>query len=233
MISFLCWRWSTPGYRSTFGPEAVNTLAAMIARHYPAPHRMICCTNDATGINPAIEIVADREDFAVTPSPHGDGNPSCYRRLRLFHPDAAQWFGARIVSMDLDCVITGDLRPLVQWPEDYVGWSDPQRPTQYNGSMTLLRTGARPEVWLGFDPERSPAAAKAAGCAGSDQGWVSHCLGPGEAQWTRADGVYSYRMDKLDAKPLPENARVVFFHGKTDPWSPEAQQLDWVRQHYC
>lgn len=232
MISFVCWKWSTPGYRSTFGPEAVNVLAAMIRRHYPEPHRILCVTNDPAGIEPGVEIVPDRADFADIPSPHGGGNPSCYRRLRLFEPDAAATFGDRIVSIDLDCVILDDLRPLLDVPNDLVLWQDPGRPDQYCASMMLLRAGTRPDVWSGFDPARSPASARAAGCMGSDQGWLSYCLGPWEARWTAEDGILSYRLDQLDRVPLPESARVVMFHGGQDPWSPGPQQLGWVRRHY-
>lgn len=231
MISFVCWKWSTPGYRSTFGPEAVNTLARMVRRHYDAPHRFLVVTNDRAGINGEIEIVPDRADFAEVRSPHGSGSPSCYRRLRLFAPDAARTFGERIVSLDLDAVIVGDLRSLVDRPEDFVAWSDPLRPAQYNASFLLLTAGARPRVWTEFDPQRSPREARAAGWIGSDQAWLTHCLGPGEARWSRPDGVYSYRVDKLD-RGLPADARIVFAHGDQDPWGERMQGVAWVREHY-
>lgn len=231
MISFVAWKWATPGYRSTFDARAVNVLAAMVRRHYPAPHRFICVTNDAAGINGEIEVVRDLEDFADIRSPHGGRAPSCYRRLRIFSADAAATFGERIVQLDLDSVITGDLRPLVDRPEDVVAWSDPLRPAQYNGSFLLLTAGARPQVWDRFDPRRSPREARAAGWLGSDQAWITHCLGPGEARWSRADGVYSYRVDRL-ADRLPEGARIVFAHGREDPWGAEMQRLAWVREYY-
>lgn len=233
MISFVCWLWNVKGYRTQFTPSHVNTLARMIARNYDAPHRTICVTSDPAGIDPSVEIVPDHADFADVPSPHGDANPSCYRRLRMFAHDAEATFGERIVSLDLDCVITGDILPLFDRNEDFVGWSDPWRPAQYNGSMTMIRAGSRAKVWELFDLQTSRWNAMAAGCLGSDQGWVSYCLGPGEAQWTRADGVYSYRWDKLVIKPLPSDARIVFFHGETKPWDYEPQRyLEWVRRHY-
>lgn len=231
VISFLCWKWATKNYRSTFGPESVNTLARMIARNYDAPHVVKCVTNDAAGIDPSVEIVHDHEDFASVPSPHGGANPSCFRRLRLFGHDAAATFGQRIVSIDLDCVITGDIRPLVDRPEDFVAWADPMNLGQYNGSMMLLTAGSRPQAWDWFDPETSPAAAREAGYRGSDQAWLSYVL-PGEAQWRRADGIYSYRADGLATKPLPADAKVVFLHGRHDPWSAQPQRLEWVQRHY-
>ena len=235
MLSVVCWRWKPrPGYRSTFPPSTVNTLRAMVARHYPHPHRFICVTDDATGMDPEIEIVHDFADFAQLPSPNGVQHPSCYRRLRLFHPHAAQWFGERFVSLDLDMVITGDLAPIWNRPEDFVMCGDTNPRTFYNGSMLLLRAGARSKVWTTFDPRHSPRLARSSGQFGSDQGWISHCLGGGEAKWTTADGVYSFRNHilKTPARNLPKGAKVVIFHGAVDPWNAQAQALPWVREHY-
>jgi hypothetical protein len=234
MLSVICWKWApNPGYRSKFGPAAVNTLRAMVARHYRAPHRFICVTDDPAGLDPRVQVVPLWDDLADLPSPHGRANPSCYRRLRMFRRDAGELFGERFVSLDLDCVITADLRPLWDRPEDVVFWGDTNKTTHYNGSMMLLTAGARPQVWDDFDPVASPRAARAAGQWGSDQAWISHCLGGGEAKWGVRDGVYSYRNHLLrQPQVLPAGARIVIFHGTTDPWDPGAQRLPWVRKHY-
>jgi hypothetical protein len=235
--SVICWRWTPPaGYRSTFGPETVNTLRRMVARHYRHPHRFICVTDDQHGIDTGVEVLPDFGDFANLPSPHGGSNPSCYRRLRLFHPDAAQWFGERFVSLDLDTVVTGDLSPLWDRDEDFMMWGDTNPTTHYNGSMVLLKAGSRPRVWTEFDPRTSPQRAKSAGCWGSDQGWISYVLGPCERKWTFTDGVVSYRNHVVTGDgSLPAGARIVFFHGHIDPWTPKAQarpKHQWLREAY-
>ncbi len=233
-LTVVCWRWPPkPGYRSTFGPETVNVLRRMVARHYPDPHRFVCVTDDAEGIDPEVTIVPDWKDFAAVPSPHHGDKPSCYRRLRAFAPDIAEVLGPRIVSLDLDCVIVGDLRPVWNRPEPFVIWGNTHKRTVFNGSMFLLTAGARRQVWDRFDPHRSPATAKAAGNFGSDQAWISYCLGAGEAMWSKADGVFSYRLDILrNGGRLPRNAKMVFWHGPVDPWSAEGQRHSWVREHY-
>ncbi len=232
-LSVVCWKWAVDGYRSSFGPEAVNTLRRMVARHYAKPHRFICVTNDAAGLDPEVEVVADREDFKNVPSPHGGRNPSCYRRLRLFAPDAGETFGQRFVSIDLDCVIVRDMTPIWDRPEAFVIWGDTNPQTLYNGSMMLLKAGARPQVWQKFDPLTSPGKARQAGQFGSDQAWISYCLGKGEAKWTCKDGVFSYRNEiQRRGGQLPPQARIVMFHGLVDPWAREAQRLPWVRQHW-
>jgi hypothetical protein len=236
-VNAVCWKWLPPrGYRSTFGPETVNVLHRMVSRYFPALERFICVTDDPTGLEDGIEIVPIFNDFAHVPSPHGGNNPSCYRRLRMFHPDAEQWFGKRFVSLDLDVVITGDLRPLWDRPEEIVFWGDTntQPGSHYNGSMMLMTAGCRPQVWTDFDPLTSPRKALASQAFGSDQGWISYRLGPGEAKWSKADGVYSFRIHiERNGRRLPSNAKVVVFHGRNDPWERRLQAVyPWIAEHY-
>jgi len=225
------------GYRSRFESEHVNTLFRMIDRHYPSPYRRICVTDNPIGIDTnRIEVVPLWPDFANVPNPNGRTNPSCYRRLKLFAPDAGATFGERLVSIDLDTVIVGDLTKLFSRTEDFVIWgqSDFPKTQWYNGSLWMLKTGSRPKVWSEFDPKTSPMLAQRAGKKGSDQGWFSYILGPNEATWTTKDGVYSYRVHlSKNSYELPPDAKVIAFHGRVDPWSYEAQNIDWIRRLYC
>jgi hypothetical protein len=167
------------------------------------------------------------------PNPHGAHNPSCYRRLKLFAPEMGDVLGERFVCLDLDVVIVADLAPLWDRPEDFVIWGETNPRSFYNGSMFMLRAGARPQVWEQFKPKTSPMLAKRAGRFGSDQGWISYVLGKGEAMWGRQDGVYSYRVHIAPAGDvLPSNARIVMFHGKVDPWCYRAQCVPWIREHW-
>lgn len=235
-LTFVSWRWKpTKGYRSTFGPETVYALRQMIASHYKKPHRFVCVTDEPNAL-PGIETIPLWTDAASVPSPIGHSYPSCYRRLKVFAPDAGEVFGPRLVSIDLDTVIVNDITPLFDRPEDFVIWGESDFPhtTPYCGSLWMLRTGTRPQVWTRFDEKTSPKEAMKAGCRGSDQGWISYVLGKGEATWTRKHGVYSFRKH-LSQRPnyaLPADARLVAFHGKQDPWGARARQIPWVRSHY-
>lgn len=224
--------WATAGYRKQFGAIHVNALKRMVDRHYIDPHRFVCVTNARCGFEEGIELVLDRADFAYLPSPAGRGFPACYRRLRLFAPDASDFFGERFVCLDLDTIVLADLKPLWNRPDDFIIWRDPIFSDSYCGSMVLMRAGARARVWDTFDEARSPHAAAAAGFKGSDQAWIRHCLGPGEVTWGRSHGVYSYRMD-LDSgrNPPPRGAKIVFFHGKHQPWD-ESVPLHGLREHW-
>jgi hypothetical protein len=229
------WLWKPkPGYRSQFGADQVNTLHRMVKRHYPQPHRFVCVTHEYRGMDREVEVMKPWDDFADVQNPNGPHNPSCYRRLRAFHAEIATSFGARFVSLDLDCVVTRDLTPVWDRAEDFVIWGDTNPRTHYNGSMFLMSAGARPKVWTDFNPATSPRESYASGCFGSDQGWISKCLGPGQAKWTRADGVYSFRNELMKRPALPADARIVFFHGPGDPWQPHMQhRYPWIKRHYC
>lgn len=235
MISVVCFKWAPRrGYRSQYAPATVNTLRRMVSRHYRRAHRFICVTDDARGFDPEVETVPLWDDHATLPNPSFTTGPSCYRRLRVFARDAGALLGERFVCFDLDTVITGDLSPLLDRDEDFIAWRNPDPRWPLNGSMFMLTAGTRPQVWEEFDPETSPARAHAAGCKGSDQGWMSYILGTGEATWGPEDGVYSYRMEICPRQnKLPENARAVMFHGAHDPWMPIVTKVaPWVREHY-
>lgn len=234
MLRVVTWFWKPAhAYRSKFSAVHVNMLRMMVARHYGKPHEFVCVTDAPDGLDPSIRVVPAWNDFADIPSPHGRHNPSCYRRLRAFAPDIETAFGPRFVSLDLDTVIVGDVTALWDRPEDFVIWGETNPRSYYNGSMWLLKAATRTKVWTEFNPKTSPQVAKNAGNFGSDQGWISYCLGKGEATWTIEDGVYSYNVHlRSHPNTLPANARIVMFHGGIDPWSPVAQQIPWVRKHY-
>lgn len=233
MITVICFKWKPHAMaRATYGPETVLLLRAMVARWYPHPHRFVCVTDDPKGLE-NVEVVPLWRDFADVPSPHGGKNPSCYRRLKLFDPAIADLFGPRFIAVDLDCVITGDLTPIFDRPEPFVMYGDTNPKTHYNGSLILMTAGARPKVFTTFDAKLSPRKHYQSGCFGSDQGWISYCLGPGERKFTKADGIYSYRNELRQSHRLPPGARIVVFHGDLKPWSPCVQRDEpWLREHY-
>lgn len=232
VVTFL-WR-PAPGYRSKFTTEHVNVLRRMVRRNYLKPHRFVLITDDVSGVTePDIECFELWNDHRSIPNPSGRGNPSCYRRLRLFAPQPGRFLGDKFVCLDLDCVITGDVAPLWDRDEDFMIWRSGTSGNPYNGSMFMLKAGARPTVWTDFNPERSPFETRRAGLYGSDQAWIAHALGPDEQTWSSKDGVMSFRLDVQPHRRLPGGSRIVFFHGAVDPWSDGiARRYPFVKDHW-
>jgi hypothetical protein len=240
VLDIVCWKWKPDRpYRSTYNGEAVNVLRNMVARNYSGPHRFSCITDDASGIDQAIRVIPIRDVHKDVSNPSNKSNPSCYRRLWAFSDEARAVIGDRFVSLDLDVVITGNLDTMFNRTEDFVIWGGqalgPGRLGSYNwynGSLWMLRAGTRTKVWTEFNPATSPQKAHAAGCRGSDQGWIAHCLGPKEARFS--EGVYSFRNHVMPNKGrLFKDSKIVIFHGRHDPWNPAVQlQYPWIKEHY-
>ena len=234
MITFVTFKWRPrPGYRSKFEGWHVDVLRRMIARNYHAPHRFACITDDPLGIEePDTEVWELWDDLASIPNPSGSRNPSCYRRLKLFAANAGSWIGDRVVCIDLDAVICGDITDMFAGDETFRIWSGTGGWNRYNGSLWMLKTGAHPEIWEDFDPEASPKQTRMAGCNGSDQGWFAYKFRDA-AVFTSSDGVYSYRNEVARTGRLASNARIVFFHGRHDPWDKDMHSKHhWIREHY-
>lgn len=197
----------------------------MVRRHLTMPHSLACVTDTPFGLDPDIEVIAPPGDFVGIETPTWHGHlPNCFRRLALYRRDAAEVFGGeRIVSMDADCVIAGSLDPLLDRPEDLVLYAGTNASRPYNGSMTMLTPGCRPQVFERFNAR---AAAEAGSrFLGSDQSWVSHVLGWGEATWTAADGVAWW------GSRWNEELRLMFFPGNPKPWDLVGWS-GWVTEHY-
>lgn len=250
------WR-GTKGYRSDFSANRVNILYAMMKRHYPQMERFLCITDDHAGLRKEIEYYPLWDDWADIPNPTWKDGPSCFRRLKIFDPAFEKIAGPRFCMLDIDVVPVADLTPLFERTEDFVIWRPQMEGVRMCASMVMMDAGAREIVLKYWDPKTSPdLIAQSTEVRGSDQGWIQFCLGDIEAGWTRDDGVYSFRglgiaekdprfakvpkwmartsiTKKTKQHTLPENARMVIFTGKPDPWDPEAQALaPWLREHY-
>lgn len=212
----------------------------MVRRHYAAPHRLICFTDQVEKTthcvwdNAPYVLVPLWTEHADVPHPMGAHNPSCYRRLRLYSQWAREAIGPRIVQLDLDMVITGDVTPLWNRPETFVFWQDQlNRHGRINGAMQLITPGARDSVWSAFDPKRAAVEGKKPGQWGSDQGWIAYNFPDGTyGTWGTGDGCYSWRVHcKPQGGQLPPDARIVNFHGADDPWTL-TDSVPWIKEHY-
>jgi hypothetical protein len=235
--SIVCFQWNI-GFRD-YRAEYVNVLARSIRRHLPMPHRFICVTEETDGFDAGVEVLPLPEAaraVADLVTPERRGFPSSYRRLWALSEEA-RILGDRVMMLDIDCVITGDLSPLFEVDVDFVGW----RPNfvwgngekRIGGGTWLLRTGTRAEVWERFsaNPAALIAEARAAGFRGSDQAILSYML-QGCALWPMQSGIYQAQdMKELGLANLPADARIVHFNGKRKPW--DCVDVPWIREHWC
>jgi hypothetical protein len=119
--------WHDPGYRWNshfiYGAEHVNKLYRAVHRNLRLPHEFVCITDIPAGIDPAIRIVRLWND-------HRNLGGS-YVRLRAFAADMRDVLGPRFAWLDLDCVITGNLDPVLGRSEDFIAWKDVAPPPRW------------------------------------------------------------------------------------------------------
>jgi hypothetical protein len=152
----------------------------------------------------------------------------------MFDPEwqARHGLTGRIVSIDLDAVITGPLDPLFDRPEPFVilHGGNAANPCPFNGSMFMLRAGAHPDVWRDFSLTRAEEAPRHE--FPDDQGWLAYRL-PKAAGWTigEVSGVYCFHKPGWPSgDALPAGARLVAFPGRRDP--SQFTHLEWVKENW-
>lgn len=229
--------WWTPDTEKfyAFNADDVRLLARQVKRHLPVPHEFVCITDqpDLFDGDPDIRAIwLDRTTHV---------HNCCYARLMTFHPNGAELIGERVLQIDLDTVIVGDMTSLVERKENLVLWHNPGRVPwhkpigrgvnrpYYNTSLLLHRCGTLPKVWTDFDPGNPSAK--------DDQWYLADIFGPVAPYYDRTDGVYRLaRREQPETGvwgSLPANARLVTFPGSNGkPWQPEIRAANpWIDEH--
>lgn len=239
--TIVLWKWTQPNFKHVYSADHVNTMGDMILRHLNGMKaNIICVTDDPTGIEKHVRTFPLWGDLSQIPNRSGLNLPSCYRRLKIFDPLTQGQMGidrgSRVVSMDLDTIIAGDLKPLLQKPQHFVGWA--VRGTHhlrvFNGSMFMFTAGEHQEIWQRFDPRSTPDRCHKAGFLGSDQSWISYNFArdPTAGSWAYPQAV-SYPKEVRRRPILSRGTVMVMFHGKFKPWHEITQnESPWVREHW-
>lgn len=172
------------------GEEYVAKLRAGVARHLALPHEFVCIRESA--------------------------KPGWWAKVDLFEPGR---FRGRVLYLDLDTVIVGDLARLVVHKgllhlQDW-GWTTPT----YGSGVMVWDVGEHAEIFELYD-KHVPARFR------GDQDWLT-ALGGWDALPRELN--YSYRYHAKRA--VPDGAVTVSFHGRpkpheiTDGWVPQAWTL--------
>jgi hypothetical protein len=225
-------------------PEEVRIWDSMIARNLTVPHRRICVTHRPDLLEHFIECIP------IDPAKHVPG--TCLVKLQAHKPGGVAKEGDRVLLMDIDCVVTGNLDPLVSPPYSMMFWKNPNyeaggRRGFIQGSMQLFTVGATEFLWADFDPKSTMSWLNRR-FGGKEQCWISERLNvdyPNAGwewvvpHWTEKWGVYGRgrlfngKMGAGVQTELPANARIVFFPGNRSPSEPEAQaESPWIKEFY-
>lgn len=194
------------------GAEYVEKLFAGVRRHMPdgIPYRAICFTDDAATVPDGVET---RE---LPP-----GITGWWNKLALFQPGALP-DGERVLFLDLDTVVCGGLGDLSAYDGRFAIMRDVFYPEHMQSSVMAWEAGTVGHIWTTWDrggrPQFDPRG---------DQRWIE-AMQPKADYWQDVvpGQIVSFKADCLSLNAVPDNARLLIFHGRPRPHECEA---DFVR----
>ena len=234
MNSVVCFLWNN-GFRE-YKPEHVNILYRAVRKHCKEKYRFICITDEKHSFDKGIEIIPLPDSAKLAskiPSPEGPRFPSSYRRLWAFSEEA-KILGDRILMLDIDCLVVGDLKKLFDYEGDFIGWRPNSvwgKENRIGGGTWLHTTGTLTWVWDEFGQEGITKAHNA-GWRGSDQAWISYCLADKYPVFPREIGIYQKQDGVTKSYNVPGNAVIIHYNGDPKPWDMQIKP-PWLEQALC
>lgn len=157
-----------------YTPDYVYRLARMVAKFLPGPYRFVCLT-DRPELLPGVETIR------IAPTLGTPESTGYWTKLRLFDP--AIGFSGRVLFLDLDVLVVGDLTPIVEYPAALATTQDvlaAERPRtgidrfgrlvirQINTSVLVWDAGEATDVFAQWTPDISRLIS-------TDQDWLTIC----------------------------------------------------------
>ena len=201
MLNVCCVKWG-----DAYGAEYVNRLYAMVLRNLRMPFNFLCFTDDFSQL--------DTEIFPIGLPRYLEG---WWNKLYLFSPDVFSK-GQRIVYLDLDTVIIGDITPLAQCTSDFAALRDFYRPRGVGSGVMTWQAGLVDDFWTRWLEDGQPLF------SGGDQSWIEimmhrkwghHVLPHRQLQHVFPGMFASFKADCANGPPY--DARVICFHGQPKP----------------
>lgn len=221
MITFACVRTG-----AKYGPEYVERLRNMIDRCYDGLYRFVCLTDQPWDFDDLIYHDISKFGLLVW-----------WAKLVLFRPTSRRGVVNRVIYLDLDTVIVGDLTPFVEWDGDFgicenftalaqTAAGHKPWPCRYGSCVMSFAPGWGQDVWEAFDANRGELMRAA---RHGDQS-VIETLVP-DATLLQNVMPPGFFLNKRDLQKYPDapppGAAVVVFGGRE---RPDNCQIDWVKR---
>jgi hypothetical protein len=207
---------------SKYGPEYVNRLYAMTARHLARPFRFVCLTDDPAGI---------RADVACAPIPAlppiAQPKERGWSKLASFSPELRGLVGETVLYLDLDVIVMGALDPLFEHPGVLPLIRDWYHPVRRIGNSSVYRYRPADQHAL-FDAFCRDVDAIVMRIRNEQEYLSEYLKARGDLTFWPDAWCQSFRVSCLAPWPLrawrtpkrPKDCRVLVFHGEPKP--PEA-----------
>lgn len=231
-VNVICMKWGT-----RFGPHYVNRLRAMVARHLSRPHRFVCFTDDARGIDKQVEC----QPMPVIHVPV-ERQVSPWKKVAAFTPGLGALEG-KTLFLDLDVLVVGSIDPLFDYSDKFAiieNWTQKGAGVG-NSSVFCWTAGEHTHVLERFNAEVDTLFDRFP----NSQTFVSRTIGRDNLEFWPRTWVRSFKYHCLPGGPLnwlmrpriPRDARIIAFHGSPKPedaiagtW-PKAKPLSRIYKH--
>lgn len=224
-VTVACMKWGT-----AYGPEYVNRLYGGVSRHLSRPFLFVCFTDDAVGLDGAIDVRPLPETGAPIT------RDTRWRKLALLRDDLPDWQGT-VLFLDLDLVIVNTLDPFLDHPGRFCAirdahlfrprplrrWLRPSRDAFYqrvaNTSVFRFTAGAHADVLRRYVDDHAAVIA----AYRNEQEFLSDCVQTQSALSFWPDGwCASFKHHCVPRGPAsfwraprcPAAARIVVFAGR-------------------
>jgi hypothetical protein len=234
----LCMKWGTK-----YGPEYINRLYGMVARHLRGSFRFVCLTDDDAGVRSEVQCLPIPP--MILPAARRDGG---WRKLTTFEADLYGLKGTALF-LDIDIVIVDDITPFFELPGEFLVIHDWKRPWRVTGNSSVYRfeLGAHTDVLSYFRDHVEEVQSNFR----NEQAYLSDFLHrQGKMGYWPADWCRSYKYHCVPGWPLnhfrtpgiPAGARILVFHGVVNP--PDAligerngnwramKPAPWIAEHW-
>jgi hypothetical protein len=220
MANILCLKWG-----DRYDARYVNILYRSVARNLARPFRFCCCTDDATGLDPGIEVI---------PFPDNPGTSRPWPDILVKLVVLRDGFGGLegpTLFLDLDVAITGPLDDFFDYApgrfciiHNWVNWRKAllgRRPAVGNSSVFRFEAGKSHYAYETFLREMRRAEDRS--IFNTEQAFLTYAMG--DPVWWPAQWAQSYKWNCRPAFPLnllrpprlPAGCRILVFHGRPDP----------------
>ncbi|HEU0118112.1 MAG TPA: 6-hydroxymethylpterin diphosphokinase MptE-like protein, partial [Alphaproteobacteria bacterium] len=217
-VTFDKWRWSfdptvhfvAVKWGTKYSADYVNILFDMVKRNLPKGfgYRFTCFTEDATGLDEGIDI-----------QPLPEGVIGWWNKLYLFKKRLFDE-GERIVFLDLDTAITGNIGDIASYKGEFATLRDFYRPRGLQSSIMLWRSGFGNHIWDMFLTANKPDI------EGGDQAWIERVNPNADILQDLFPGAFASFKERGQIEP-PPGTKIVCFHG--DP-RPHQVKDNWVER---
>ncbi|MEE1944802.1 hypothetical protein VRU48_06775 [Pedobacter sp. KR3-3] len=233
-----CMKWG-----KLYGPEYVNRLHAMVTRNLSYPFKMVCFTDDETGIIPEVQC------FPIPAMELPGGLPErMWKKLSTLKEDLYGLKGTALF-LDLDIVIVAPIDCFFDYEGEFLIIKDYKKQWRITGNSSVYRFEIGQHGYVfddflqNFDEIRKRHR--------NEQEYLTQAIyDKGKLAYWPKEWCPSYKYDCVSRFPLafwvkpfiPKGAKIIIFHGEINPhkaikggrgkWYRYVKPAPWVADYW-